>query len=626
MNDDRRHDSTEFGDLEDLLRNHYGEVGRTSSIALTRRIGAELDRRSDRRSAFSLPIGRIHSDNGTVTPRDAETARRPRAGLQAGHAIWGALRVATTVAAAVALLAVLVLPRLGLPGPAAGPTFDPAAAERASVDAAGTMRNGGIWVSAGAYILTSTDGGVTWRAMARPVKEWWGRIPVNANYPYVLDPEHVWIAGMAQSYSADPPMWQLVLTRTADGGRTWRDTVVWIPQDCTLRNLFFEDASHGFLVCLADAAQTVLRTIDGGASWEVVSRLDGLGRALTASDASTLWSARDRLDPEDLSVPRRSIELRVSRDAGATWSTVDLPGLASITDKHGAWTPNAGVVGGPTFVDATHGALAIADQNDPTTLWIYATEDAGRTWTRTTVPADGAGPYSQRVSLGHVWAVAAGPTVGGLITSVDSGATWTDVAGLGAPEARYYWIDFADRNRAAALIDYNPDDDYPKIGPLMLSSDGGRTWHPADFGNARAAVPADAVLDPIAAQEIANDFENIARRTATAYSQGPQLKAGAWKLLSPYSQQAFGTYGDFVVAERSIQNCCGDAIGDAVREPELSAEYLGADLWRDLTAHADMPRAYVVHVQFRDTAVAPETLVVAPLSSTGEWRIWVVMK
>lgn len=213
-----------------------------------------------------------------------------------------------------------------------------------------------------------------------------------------------------------------------------------------------------------------------------------------------------------------------------------------------------------------------------------------------------------------------------LATSSDSGATWTEVPGLGLPAVGVYvspfgWVDFTDVDHAAALINYNPTLSFNGTGPLMLSSDGGRTWRPADFGNSRATVPADAVLDPAAAENSANFYEEMVRRPMTA-----DLQQGAWRLLSPFSQQAFGSYAAFVAAEPSILPK-SPKYGDPQRGSDvLNAQHLGADLWRDLQAHADMSRAYVVAVEFPDTSVGPDTLVAAPLSATGEWRIWVATK
>ncbi len=96
---------------------------------------------------------------GSRTVLDDARRSRPR------FALWGGLRLAATLAIAVALLAVLVLPRLGsVVVPAAQSSFDPATAANASLDQAGLMRSGGIWAVAGSYLLTSTDNGASWRA------------------------------------------------------------------------------------------------------------------------------------------------------------------------------------------------------------------------------------------------------------------------------------------------------------------------------------------------------------------------------------------------------------------------------------------------------------------------------
>ncbi len=571
---------------------------------------------------------RLHSYYASLAPRDSsrlvrtsratlDEARLPYYRLAPRRAIWGGLKVAATVVLAMVLLAVLVRPRVGPDtGPVAGPTYDPGAAEHATGGAAGLMRNGGVWVSAGPYLLTSTDNGSSWRAMARPIQD------VYALWsPFVLDPDHAWIAGLGSFDAVNPPTWRMPMARTSDGGRTWLYSVISIPQGCTPPSLSFADASHGFMVCFEGVDRTVLRTVDGGANWEVVSQPYRLGAAFTASDAVTLWSARDPSDQGGSEAPFTSLELQVSRDAGATWSTVDLPGLASLASKQGAYDPEPRIAGGPTFVDADHGALAIKDLRNPTAVVIYATADAGRTWAPVVEHLKGADP-NLLTGLGRVWVLAPGSTASGLTSSLDSGATWTEVPGIGLPDGHFSWIGFTDRDHAAALVAYNPDGGSTTVGPLMLSSDGGRSWHPADYGNSRAAVPADAVLDPDAAESIASTFEEMDRRSWSAYNQNPLLKEGAWKLLSPYSQQAFGSYANFVLAEPSAAHSW--SVGHAQRSPAaLSETNLGAGLWQDLAVHADMARAYVVEVTFYDTSAAPDRLVVAPLSSTGEWRIWV---
>jgi hypothetical protein len=143
----------------------------------------------------------------------------------------------------------------------------------------------------------------------------------------------------------------------------------------------------------------------------------------------------------------------------------------------------------------------------------------------------------------------------------------------------------------------------------MLSSDAGRSWRPADFGASRAIVPADAALDQAAAESAANRFELY----ATVLPREPYQRS-AWDMLSSYSQKAFQSV-DVWAAQQAIPSGVGASWElDAARHgPDvLSAQNLGSDLWRDLTANAIMARAYVVSVSHPSASWAEETLVVAP--------------
>jgi photosystem II stability/assembly factor-like uncharacterized protein len=556
--------------------------------------------------------------------------RRPRHRFSLGAGV----KAAASLAVALVLLAVLVLPRLGAvigPAPAA---FDPAAAAKAAVDQAGTMRDGGVWAVTGPYLLTSVDDGATWHA---------GDIPVSvgpSGNVFVLDPEHAWaIATGDASAVGSSGAWQLTVRRTTDGGRTWLATTLSSPYPCELRTFSFVDASHGFLMCAVGAQPattgpagdtpaskgygTVFRTVDGGETWQLVSHAGGLGVEFFASDADTVWSAEDAgssiLD---------GVGLYVSRDAGANWAPIDLPGLASIpvgplTDVTGA---QGEVAGGPTFVDADHGALAVlvTSIKDPQVLWFYSTSNGGRSWTLTMKQTRISESSDPIAVLGQTWAITGTGAPNALTVSHDAGASWTEAPGFGLPESTdvhpmFGSLDFSDRDHAAAAINYSAESG----AALMLSSDAGRSWRPADFGAARAHVPANPGQDPATAQGTANSFENVARRDPAAPYAAADTKL-AWQLLSDYSQKAFGSAAAFESAEIPVTSTLAQ-YGDPQRGADvLSAQSLGESLWNDLTGKADMTRAYVVKVSFPGTSMAPDTLVVAPLSTTGEWRIWVV--
>jgi photosystem II stability/assembly factor-like uncharacterized protein len=523
------------------------------------------------------------------------------------------------------VLAITVLPRLdGQFGPAhptgsPGPTFNKPAALDARVDQVGLMSAGGIWAVQGSYLLTSTDNGESWQA---------GVIPTPAQDVFVLDRSHAWAitssAALGAGSAAGPtPAGQLfVVNRTSDGGRTWQAAPVSGNFACDTATFSFVDAGHGFLMCSVRSSApnaagtsaatigsgTVLRTDDGGASWSVSGGASGLGSQFTAGDASTLWSA-----PDYGSSQMTGVALYVSRDAGRTWSRADLPDLGSVPNGAGA-----GVAAGPVFWDPSNGAFAVAvspvASSVQPAIWFYRTSDGGRSWTVAKEPTQFVmiSPVPAAV-VGREWAVVAPKGLFSLNVSSDFGASWKEVAGFGMPEnTSFLWIGFTDKDHAAATIFAAPGSD-----ALMLSSDAGLTWHAADFGDARARVPANSAQDPVAARHMADDF-------ATMAGKDPPT---AWNMLSSYSQRAFGSEPAFEAVQGALYKRVNYTA--QVGQPTQSADRvnrisLGADLWADMIAFADMNRAYAVALTFPGTAEPPETLVVAPLSITGDWRVWVV--
>ena len=575
---------------------------------------------------------RIRSYYGGFTPDDStrllvasqailDDARRPRP----ARLFRGSLRLAATLAAAVVLLAVLVLPRAfpavgpesGRSSPtagSAGPTFDVQGAVSAEVDDAGLIRTGGLWAAQGPYLLTSTDDGKSWRAAT---------LPAQVGSIFVLDPEHAWAIGDG-SQGGGPAAGHLVVYRTADGGRTWSQAPAAADFPCDTATFSFVDAAHGFLECSTPptvpdgqpvptptkGSGTVLATTDGGATWVVAGQAVGLGPWFTASDANTLWSASDF--EESLMT---GVQVSVSRDAGRTWSTIELADLASVPKP-----ADIGVAAGPGFWDGSNGAFAVLVRPVmsavPQAVWFYRTSDGGRSWT--VVKKTAAVPLAvDRTSalVGRTWAIIGTSGFFGITASSDFGASWTDAPGFGMPpNTAFFWVELTDKDHGAATAFLSAG----AIG-LMLTSDGGRTWHPADFGDARTKLSVDPVQDLATARTKAGEF------TVTAY----KTPESAWGMLSVYSQQKFGSSSAFQAAEAALaaRTAYSAQPGEPTRDATVLGETnLGAPLWQDLTASADMSRAYAVVVTFPVNSAAvepPETLVIAPLAATGEWRVWV---
>jgi len=589
---------------------------------------------------------RIRSYYRTCEPEDSarlmlasrvllDDARRP----SPRKLLWGSLRLAATVAAAAVLLAVLVLPRLGgqvgnqvvgpVPGTGLpGPTFDVPAALSAQVDEAGLMRTGGIWAVQGSYFLTSTDNGVTWRAGTFPSPGGF----VAVEQVFVLDPDHAWAItsnGMNGGLASPAASGQLfVVNRTSNGGRTWQSTTVSGNYRCDSATLSFADAGHGFIMCsygstsgpngsnnevrtqATKGSGTVLRTDDGGAGWSVAGSAAGLGSQFTAADANTLWSA-----PDSGSSDLTGVSLMVSRDAGQTWSPVNLPGMYPDPIPG----PVALGVDGPVFWDAADGVIAVGvyEYNSGTkpAVWFYRTSDAGRSWTVFKKPTEWPPTSNEPGAIaGKQWATIGSNKNGffGLVTSSDFGASWTDVPGSGMPEnTSFLSVDLIDKDHGIATV-------FGAQGTrvLMQTSDGGRTWHPANFGDSRAKLGANSGdVDAV---------KNLALNYTTMATKSPPT---AWNMLSSYSQRAFGSESAFETAMVALGKRTNYALamGEITNSAAvISQQKLGPGVWGDLNALADLGRAYAVALTFPGSSEPPETLVVAPLSTTGGWRVWVV--
>jgi photosystem II stability/assembly factor-like uncharacterized protein len=580
---------------------------------------------------------RLRAYYGTVQPADSTRLAMASARLledaraaRAGRSVRGLLRLAGTLVGAAIVLAVLVMARFsgGVPGPGAGsgspgPGFDSPAALRAQVDMAGVTRSGVVWAVQGSYLLTSTDNGATWRA---------GSFPASTGFTafktaYVLDLDHAWALTSDQKTNGTAsPALPGTVSSTSDGGRTWQSAQIAGDFGCYRASLEFVDAQRGYLMCVVpsisgptgptsismlsatESSGTVLETTDGGVTWSVTGTAKGLSTSFMASDAATLWSV-----PDQITNWKTGARLLVSRNGGANWSAVDLPGLSSLRNPGN--TVDITVAAGPAFWDASDGAIAVGvflnGTGTPPAIWFYRTSDAGRTWTvvkkETDFPMI---DFPPSAAVGRVWAARMLGNYN-LAVSSDFGASWTSVPGYGMPNnTSFLTLDLIDKNDGMATV-------FGVQGTrvLMLTRDGGRTWHPADFGDARAKLGANSA-DPVAVANLAENYATMAMKDPPT----------AWNMLSAYSQRVFGSEASFATAEADLGQRTNYTYSQA--DPTqgagtLSLQNLGPSIWADLAASADIARAYVVVETFPGTSEPAESLVLAPLSATGEWRVWV---
>jgi hypothetical protein len=557
--------------------------------------------------------------------QDVRLAVRIESGLDASRpAARPLLPRLAAVAAVVALAATgMFLPRL-LPATAPGPSmpvsgpsgaasvgFDLARALDARVDLAGRIRAGGLWAVQADYLLISTDEGSSWQAGTLRAQPW----AVD-----VADASHAWAVypaadatSTAVNGGASLPT-RMLVDRTTDGGRSWSSAGV-NTGECASTSLSFVDARIGFLTCRSsqptegDTATTViLRTIDGGATWNRAGTSDRLGPNIVASDADTLWA-----EPQSGWAP--PVSLMTSDDAGATWSVLPFVAPETIDDPSQNLDSRTMT---PIWWSGREGAFAVSmswvGRSLAPRTWFFRTEDAGETWTSTTfvraMPIMGAS-YGADAMVGPVWGILGSTDLTSLDLSSDLGATWAKVSPSGVPSNQLWrWMAFGDATHGAARIFVNEG----HSDVLLLTADGGRTWLPADFSSARAAVSAAPASDSETAARLAADFQTDA-------TKDPQA---AWEMLSPFSQAAYGSESVFESAEaqRAAANGFQFSMGSASgREIDLNPQVVGSAVWSDLQANAILSRAFVVSITSPDSPA--RRIVVAPLALTGAWRVWV---
>jgi photosystem II stability/assembly factor-like uncharacterized protein len=393
----------------------------------------------------------------------------------------------------------------------------------AVVDQAGMTRSGVIWAIRGEGLSVSRDHGRTWTEYEFPLILFSGPVAMT-------DANHVWVLAAGVSGGAVSVDASQQIYRSADGGATWNSTALPINGNVLNWQLRFVDNQIGFLVVGqgdgTTATGTIFRTEDGGVTWrqtgtsatlvqnQVMTTTQGpSGSPATIEmdqtqldqvipvDSETLWTYAYRTPASASGSSNRPL-LRVSRDAGATWDSVSLPGLGSLqTDTlyvpGQAYDSYAGV----QFLSNTEGYCAVEEKTAGVyEVHYFQTIDGGRTWNQIALT------NWQQVTAAAVFVDATHWFQAGLgqetirkavstqefvspdgynVTS-DGGKTWTN-GGTGLGSLPYIWM--SDTQYGAALISGVDN------GPLLyLTSDGGLTWQPAQIG---AAQWPDPTLEPL---------------------------------------------------------------------------------------------------------------------------------
>ena len=362
------------------------------------------------------------------------------------------------------------------------------------------------------FIFKSTDGGKNWQStLQRSVTNvGWGAPGVEAGFPIdfqvdPVNPDRIF----ANNYGGGNFM-------SADGGISWVDASTGYT-GAQVRSIAVSPTQPGTLY--AAARSGIFGTYDGGGLWV----------GLNYPQASGLeWNAV-AVDPDDaehvLAANNWSGIIYESADGGQSWTLSDIPwtnmqgwraivfapsdtdtvyagagafGSAGVFDNR---LPAAGVAvsrnGGTNWTSANDANtqnsqvtnLAV-DPTDPLTVFaaspangLFKTMDGGATWEKLTGLGQQAKPLSVAVHPTQPELILAGMEFGGLYRSEDAGESWTAVAAGLPPEAVITSIVF--HPRGPDLVFFADG-----FSGVYQSVDSGRTWLVQNNGLRTRAVNA----------------------------------------------------------------------------------------------------------------------------------------
>jgi photosystem II stability/assembly factor-like uncharacterized protein len=230
------------------------------------------------------------------------------------------------------------------------------------------------------------------------------RNPNNTPLTEYLDATHAWIV-------QDLPDRTNVL-RTADGGRTWQQGGPITRSGGSTIQIDFVDPAHGWLLTEGSGSQApfrLYRTTDGGAHWQLTSVSTTQATAKPGTFGCAQWCLVSFASPTAGSITSLNavntdsgMSLLITHDGGVNWTRESVPLSASQ-----AQCPC--FVDRPVFLDAAHGFLVVWSAAGPIGVPIighlFVTADAGNTWSARTLPGEAESDIGFSDPL-HGWAIA----------------------------------------------------------------------------------------------------------------------------------------------------------------------------------------------------------------------------
>ena len=286
-------------------------------------------------------------------------------------------------------------------------------------------------------ILRTSDGGKTWKAVTPPEPN----LPGKRTVAYFLDATHAWVTYAKLPGGTLPTTFSV--WRTTDGGATWKSSSTSLSgisnmEGFTTSQVAFQDANNGWLMSVVGAGMShtyiaVFKTSDGGGTWSLIISPDKNNVPMSCSK-SGLWfrdTSHGLLAGNCYGVIK-GLYLYQTSDGGATWTMVNLPAPAVLTD---AFTKEGNSCGAdtPQFFDAQKAILAVQCSDVATAKtyrWLYETKDGGATWTSNPLPRAWGGIFFLNIDSGwYLGQTSADSTTGvNVYQTSDGGKNWKQIS------------------------------------------------------------------------------------------------------------------------------------------------------------------------------------------------------
>lgn len=316
-----------------------------------------------------------------------------------------------------------------------------------------------------AFWLTS-DNGRSWRRLQLPARAY--AINPRASFGGIqfVDRRHGWLSFGARIY------------RTVDGGRTWQRSDsglrCLVPRCGGIEEMSFSDMQHGsaYMVSLSRRPHMLFRTDDGGTTWRLASRSPFLGDMTPISGGVGFLGVQNAGVIGPYHGPPTADLFRTT-DGGKNWSPYFIAGSRSwILLPLGVFGRQLTVVqNAPNPKGAVN--LRVG------TVW--STTDGGGHWSGAAVPAQVKTPASLSLASPSFWVFAA-QTGDDLYVTSNAGHSWQKIHVRGLPAHRYRVISnrfsqltFSSPQLGWAIVSGRMRG-VAGDNTLVRTTDGGRHW------------------------------------------------------------------------------------------------------------------------------------------------------